>query len=172
MRRLAAVSASFRVARVGDAGALEVGGLDPALLGEGLDLDGGPVHEHGADAERPQHRHVHQDVAEVLVGDDRAVHGDHERLLAELGDVLEDAPEVGRSHAGNGILGSPHRQETSHERERLRIFATCDIGKEALDRLRAKGWEVEVYPGPQPPPKELVLAKAPLGDRRPPHDAA
>jgi glyoxylate reductase len=44
-----------------------------------------------------------------------------------------------------------------------RIFVTCDIGKEALDRLRAKGWEVEVHPDPQPPPRELVLAKVRSG---------
>ena len=27
----------------------------------------------------------------------------------------------------------------------FRIFATCDIGQEALQRLRDKGWELEVY---------------------------
>jgi len=41
----------------------------------------------------------------------------------------------------------------------LRIWATCDIGREALDRLRGRGFEVEVYPEVQPPPKPLVLAK-------------
>ena len=45
----------------------------------------------------------------------------------------------------------------------VRIFATCDIGKEALDRLRAMGWEVEVHPGPQAPPRELVLARVRSG---------
>ena len=45
----------------------------------------------------------------------------------------------------------------------VRIFATCDIGKEALDRLRAKGWEVEVHPDPQAPPKELVLDRVRSG---------
>jgi glyoxylate reductase len=45
----------------------------------------------------------------------------------------------------------------------LRIFATCDIGREALDRLRARGWEVEVYPEPRAPPRELVLAKVRSG---------
>ena len=89
---------------VRDARALEVGGRDTALVGEGLDLVGRPVDEHRADAEGPQHRHVHQDVDEVLVGDGGPVHRHHERLLPELGDVLEHAPEVGRSHAGNVIL--------------------------------------------------------------------
>ena len=41
--------------------------------------------------------------------------------------------------------------------ERYRIFATCDIGQEALDRLRQKGWEVEVYDHIEPPPKSLIL---------------
>jgi len=47
--------------------------------------------------------------------------------------------------------------------EAVRIFVTCDIGKEALNRLRAKGWEVEVYPDPQPPSRELVMAKVRSG---------
>jgi glyoxylate reductase len=45
----------------------------------------------------------------------------------------------------------------------VRIFVTCDIGKDAVDRLRAKGWDVEVYPDPRPPPRELVLAKVRSG---------
>jgi len=47
--------------------------------------------------------------------------------------------------------------------ERFRIFATTDIGKEALDRLREKGWEVEVYDHLEPPPKDLVLEKVRSG---------
>ncbi len=45
----------------------------------------------------------------------------------------------------------------------LRIYATCDIGREALDRLRARGWAVEVHPEAQPPPKALVLEKVRSG---------
>jgi glyoxylate reductase len=45
----------------------------------------------------------------------------------------------------------------------LRIYVTCDIGKEALDRLRARGWEVAVYDQVQPPPKKLVLEKVRSG---------
>jgi len=45
----------------------------------------------------------------------------------------------------------------------LRIFVTCDIGKEALDRLRERGFEVEVYPEVQPPPGDLVLEKVRSG---------
>jgi glyoxylate reductase len=43
--------------------------------------------------------------------------------------------------------------------ERFRIFATTDIGQQALDRLREKGWEVEVYDHLQPPPRKLILDK-------------
>ena len=45
----------------------------------------------------------------------------------------------------------------------LRIYATCDIGKAALDRFRERGWEVEVHDQVQPPPKALVLEKVRSG---------
>ncbi len=41
----------------------------------------------------------------------------------------------------------------------FRVFATCDIGEEALDRLRDKGWQVEVYPETAAPPQSLILEK-------------
>ena len=41
----------------------------------------------------------------------------------------------------------------------FRVFATCDIGDEALNVLRNRGYEVEVYPQPQAPPKALILEK-------------
>jgi glyoxylate reductase len=44
-----------------------------------------------------------------------------------------------------------------------RIFATCNIGPEALDRLRQKGWELEVYDHIEPPPRELILEKVGSG---------
>ena len=47
--------------------------------------------------------------------------------------------------------------------EKLRVFATTDIGREALDRLRDKGWEVEVYDHLQPPPKKLIVEKVRSG---------
>jgi len=47
--------------------------------------------------------------------------------------------------------------------DRVRIYATCDVGKEALDRLRERGFEVEVYPEMEPPPKSLVLEKVRSG---------
>ncbi|MBV9572779.1 MAG: D-glycerate dehydrogenase [Acidobacteriales bacterium] len=43
-----------------------------------------------------------------------------------------------------------------------RIFATADIG-ESLNLLRQRGYEVEVYPQPEAPPKSLVIAKAKSG---------
>jgi glyoxylate reductase len=44
-----------------------------------------------------------------------------------------------------------------------RIFATCHIGDEALNRLRENGYEVEVYPGPEAPPKSLIIGKVRSG---------
>jgi glyoxylate reductase len=43
-----------------------------------------------------------------------------------------------------------------------RVFATCDIG-EAIDLLRKRGYEVEVYPHPEAPPKSLILEKVKAG---------
>jgi hypothetical protein len=40
----------------------------------------------------------------------------------------------------------------------FRVFATCDIGP-ALDVLRQRGYQVEVYPDPKAPPKSLVTEK-------------
>jgi glyoxylate reductase len=45
----------------------------------------------------------------------------------------------------------------------FRIYATCDIGKEALDRLREKGWELEVYDRIEPPPQKVILDKVRSG---------
>jgi phosphoglycerate dehydrogenase-like enzyme len=46
--------------------------------------------------------------------------------------------------------------------KRFRVFATCDIG-DALDLLRQRGYEVEVYPSPEPPPKSLIIDKTRSG---------
>jgi len=45
----------------------------------------------------------------------------------------------------------------------FRIFATTDIGPEALQRLRDKGWSLEVYEHVEPPPRALVLDKVKSG---------
>jgi glyoxylate reductase len=47
--------------------------------------------------------------------------------------------------------------------EKYRIYATCDIGQDALQRLRDKGWELEVYDKVEPPPRELVMQKVKSG---------
>ncbi len=44
----------------------------------------------------------------------------------------------------------------------FRVFATCDIG-EAINLLRQRGYEVEVYPHPEPPPKSLIIEKVRSG---------
>src|SRR5206468_6540803 len=43
-----------------------------------------------------------------------------------------------------------------------RVFATCDIG-ESIELLRKRGYEVEVYPGPDAPPKALIVEKVRSG---------
>jgi glyoxylate reductase len=40
-----------------------------------------------------------------------------------------------------------------------RIFATSNVGPEALERLRQKGWDLEVYDDVHPPPRALLLEK-------------
>jgi len=45
---------------------------------------------------------------------------------------------------------------------KFRVFATCDIG-ESLELLRKRGYEVEVYPQPEAPPKQLLLEKVKAG---------
>ena len=44
----------------------------------------------------------------------------------------------------------------------FRVFATCDIG-EAIELLRNRGYEVEVYPQPEAPPKRLIVEKVKSG---------
>jgi glyoxylate reductase len=43
-----------------------------------------------------------------------------------------------------------------------RVFATCDIG-ESIELLRKRGYEVEVYPRPEAPPKSLIVEKVKSG---------
>jgi glyoxylate reductase len=45
---------------------------------------------------------------------------------------------------------------------RFRVFATCDIG-EAIAVLRDRGYEVEIYPHPEAPPKQLIIEKVKAG---------
>jgi glyoxylate reductase len=46
---------------------------------------------------------------------------------------------------------------------KFRVFATCDIGDPALNRLRERGYEVEVFPKADPPPKSLIIEKVRSG---------
>ena len=45
----------------------------------------------------------------------------------------------------------------------FRVFATCDIGIEALEVLRRRNYEIEVYPNPEAPPKALIIEKVKSG---------
>ena len=46
--------------------------------------------------------------------------------------------------------------------KKFRVFATSDIG-EAIDLLRRRGYEVEVYPHAEAPPKSLIVDRAKSG---------
>jgi glyoxylate reductase len=47
--------------------------------------------------------------------------------------------------------------------KKFRVFATCDIGTEALDLLRKRGYDIDLYPQPEAPPKSLILEKVRSG---------
>src|SRR5215470_11054489 len=47
--------------------------------------------------------------------------------------------------------------------KKFRVFATCEIGEAAFNRLRERGYELEVYPGPEAPPKKLIIEKVRSG---------
>jgi len=62
------------------------------------------------------------------------------------------------------VLGQPvckHSEENMMSKK-FRVFATCDIGP-AIDLLRNRGYEVEVYPQPEAPPKNLIIDKVKSG---------
>jgi glyoxylate reductase len=46
---------------------------------------------------------------------------------------------------------------------RFRVFATCNIGDDALNLLRARGYELEVYDHLEAPPKSLIVDKVRTG---------
>jgi glyoxylate reductase len=48
------------------------------------------------------------------------------------------------------------------EQKKFRVFATCDIGP-SIELLRSRGYEVEVYPGPDAPSRELLLSQVRSG---------
>jgi glyoxylate reductase len=47
--------------------------------------------------------------------------------------------------------------------KKFRVFATCDIGDAALDRLRELGYDLEVYPEPAAPPKSVIVERVRSG---------
>ena len=47
---------------------------------------------------------------------------------------------------------------------KFRVFATCDIG-ESIDLLRQRGYEVEVYPKPEAPPKNQAREASASSDQ-------
>src|SRR5579864_4759940 len=47
--------------------------------------------------------------------------------------------------------------------KKYRVFATCHIGDAAETLLRERGCELEIYPGPEAPPKELIVKKVASG---------
>ena len=49
-------------------------------------------------------------------------------------------------------LESRTQSETTNTRTAFRVYATCDIGEPAQNRLRENGYKVEVYPHADPPP--------------------
>ena len=49
------------------------------------------------------------------------------------------------------------------DKKRSRVFATSRIGDPAENRLRERGYELEVFPGPEAPPKKLIIEKVKSG---------
>src|SRR6184192_4857181 len=49
------------------------------------------------------------------------------------------------------------------DKKRFRVFATSRIGDPAENRLRERGYEVEVFQGPEAPPKKLIVEKVRSG---------
>src|SRR3982750_565598 len=49
------------------------------------------------------------------------------------------------------------------EKKRFRVFATSRIGDPAENRLRDQGYDVEIFEGPEAPPKKLIIEKVKSG---------
>ena len=49
------------------------------------------------------------------------------------------------------------------EKKRFRVFATSRIGDAAENRLRERGYDLEVFQGPEAPPKKLIIEKLKSG---------
>src|SRR5262245_14581445 len=49
------------------------------------------------------------------------------------------------------------------DKKRFRVFATSRIGDPAENRLREKGYDLEIFQGPEAPPKKLIIDKVRSG---------
>jgi glyoxylate reductase len=52
---------------------------------------------------------------------------------------------------------------TANDKKRFRVFATSRIGDAAESRLRERGYKLEVFQGPEAPPKSLIVEKVKSG---------
>src|SRR5438046_7219297 len=52
---------------------------------------------------------------------------------------------------------------TPNDNKHFRVFATSRIGDPAENRLRDRGYELDVYHGPEGPPKSLIVEKVKSG---------
>src|SRR6202790_580515 len=50
-----------------------------------------------------------------------------------------------------------------NDKKRFRVFATSRIGDPAENQLRQQGYELEVFQGPEAPPKKLIIEKVKSG---------
>ena len=49
------------------------------------------------------------------------------------------------------------------DKKKFRVFATSRIGDPAENKLRERGYDLEVYQGPEAPPKKLIIEKVKSG---------
>src|SRR3954454_3694968 len=49
------------------------------------------------------------------------------------------------------------------DKKQFRVFATSRIGEPAENRLRERGYDLEVFEGPEAPPKKLIIEKVSSG---------
>src|SRR4029453_667080 len=49
------------------------------------------------------------------------------------------------------------------DKKRFRVFATSRIGAAAENLLRDRGYELEVFQGPEAPPRKLIIEKVKSG---------
>src|SRR5205823_5538229 len=69
-------------------------------------------------------------------------------------------------HSARSVVAtvSTHFHSSSMtEKKRIRVFATSRIGDPAENRLRERGYELEVFQGPEAPPKKLIIEKVKSG---------